>query len=79
VPAIVQWKRVVPARSAAPQFLLTTDLFPTLAQAGGAQMPPSARVDGVSFLPLLLGNKNYIAFEISATDRLILNLLLLLR
>lgn len=55
VPAIVRWKGHVKAGSTSDKFVLTTDLFPTFTHAAKIKMPSHIRIDGVSVLPMLLG------------------------
>lgn len=54
VPTIVQWKGKVKAGSKSDRFAVNTDLFPTFMDAIGKPMPTTTRLDGISFLPLLL-------------------------
>jgi len=56
VPAIWQWKGVIPSNTSVGTFGISTDLFPTLIEAAGLRMPPHVRIDGISFLPVLKSN-----------------------
>jgi arylsulfatase A-like enzyme len=53
VPTIARWPGRIAAGSRSDHLAATVDLLPTLAQAAGAASP--AGIDGVSFLPALLG------------------------
>ncbi len=53
VPAVVRWPGVVAPGSRCGQVLLTMDIFPTVVQAAGGELPPG--IDGRSFLPYLKG------------------------
>jgi arylsulfatase A-like enzyme len=54
VPLAVRWPGRVRPASVSDRQVLSMDLFPTLLQAAGA--PAQAGVDGVGFLPTLLGD-----------------------
>jgi hypothetical protein len=60
VPAIAYWKSKIKPQSTSNAFLLTTDIFPTFIHAIHAQMPSTLRIDGISFLPVLLQDKTTI-------------------
>ena len=53
VPAIWQWKGVIPSNSSISTFGISTDIYPTLIHAAGLRMPSHVRIDGISFLPVL--------------------------
>lgn len=53
VPFIVRWPGVVKAGAASEQPVAHVDIFPTLAEIGGAKPKDSAVLDGVSFAPVL--------------------------
>ena len=55
VPLIANWKGVTPAGRALDDLIDSTDLYATVLDAGGAQPPAEAVIDGVSFLPQLRG------------------------
>ncbi|MEX2285950.1 MAG: sulfatase-like hydrolase/transferase [Planctomycetaceae bacterium] len=55
VPAAVIWPGQVAAGSVTAQMAMTMDLFPTLLQAAGIEPPND--IDGVSFIPTLLGRQ----------------------
>lgn len=54
VPAIIQWKGKIAAGTTTDKFALTTDLFPTFLHIARIRMPSQNRIDGVSFLPMIL-------------------------
>ncbi|VGO18705.1 sulfatase family protein [Pontiella sulfatireligans] len=53
VPFIVRWPGVVPAGSVCDQMVCQIDYMATVADVLGIEMPASAGVDSISFLPLL--------------------------
>lgn len=55
VPLIANWPGRVPAGRVNRSLIASTDFLPTLCEAAGAAIPPSLPMDGVSFLPQLLG------------------------
>ena len=55
VPFIVQWPHRIEAGKQIDRIAAHIDLFPTLAALGGAATPPSPPRDGMSLLPLWLG------------------------
>jgi hypothetical protein len=61
VPAIAQWKGKVAPGTTSDKFAITTDIYPTLVQLIGHSMPRNIRLDGVSFLPILLDNSKITA------------------
>lgn len=62
VPAICQWKgsNHIKPGSFSDKFIMTTDLFPTLLHAAKIRMPSHIRIDGFSFLPVLLNDNDNI-------------------
>ena len=56
-PCLVRWPGVVPAGSICNKLACTIDLLPTFATIAGAPMPEK-KIDGVSILPLLKGEKD---------------------
>ena len=56
VPALVQWTGTVPAGQVSDAFVVSTDLFPTFLDAAGVMVPQQVRLDGLSFLPLIVPN-----------------------
>lgn len=56
IPCIVYWKGVTRAGTTCNELASNIDLFPTLAQISGAQLPVR-KIDGVSILPLIRGEK----------------------
>ena len=54
VPAIVRWKNKIKAGTTSDKFIMGTDVFPTLCSLAGVRLPLHIRIDGVSFLPVLL-------------------------
>jgi len=61
VPCIMWWKGTIPAGTVTSRLVSGIDILPTLAEATGAPLP-AKRIDGVSLLPLMLG-------DLSATPR----------
>ena len=55
VPGAARWPARIQAGSRTARFTLTMDIFATAAAAAGVQ--PPAGIDGVSFLPALMGDK----------------------
>jgi arylsulfatase len=55
VPALVQWKGVVPEGMVCNKLASAIDILPTLAEVAGASLPKN-KIDGVSLLPLLKGD-----------------------
>jgi arylsulfatase A-like enzyme len=55
VPAIVRWPGVTPAGEVCHKMASTVDLFVTLAEAGGAEIPADRVIDGVNIVPLMKG------------------------
>jgi arylsulfatase A-like enzyme len=57
MPCLVRWPGRVPAGSITSRIASTIDLLPTIAAAAGAALPPN-RIDGVSLLPILEGDRS---------------------
>ncbi|MDP4223077.1 MAG: sulfatase [Bacteroidota bacterium] len=57
VPCIMRWPGVIPAGTVCNKLACSIDILPTLAQITGAKLPDK-KIDGVSILPLLLGDKD---------------------
>ncbi len=57
VPLIANWPARVTAGRLNSDLIDSTDFLPTLCEAAGADVPSSLSIDGVSFLPQLLGEK----------------------
>src|SRR5690606_2969803 len=55
VPCAVRWPARVAAGSSSERVCVTMDIFPTLCEAAG--LTPLEPIDGVSFLPTLLGQE----------------------
>ena len=53
VPCVVRWPGLVNPGSQAKRYTMTMDIYPTVCQAAGASWPKN--IDGLSFLPTLLG------------------------
>jgi arylsulfatase len=56
VPCIMRWPGIIPAGDICNQLASSLDLLPTLVEITGGKLP-SNKIDGVSILPLMLGNK----------------------
>ena len=57
VPFFVTWPGVVPAGTTCRVPIIGVDLFPTLCQIAGADLPDAQPLDGQSILPLLTGER----------------------
>ncbi len=57
VPCIMRWPGMVPAGDICNQLASSIDILPTLAEITGGKLP-SSKIDGVSILQLMLGEKN---------------------
>lgn len=55
VPTIANWKGTLPQGESTEVLMDFSDLLPTLADLGGAEVPPGETLDGTSFAPLLRG------------------------
>jgi arylsulfatase A len=55
VPLIARWPGKIAAGTTSDHVAAFWDLLPTFAEAGSATLPTDLRLDGVSFLPMLLG------------------------
>ncbi|XP_008585605.1 PREDICTED: arylsulfatase E isoform X2 [Galeopterus variegatus] len=56
VPGIFRWPRMLPAGRVIDEPTSLMDVFPTVVQLGGGQVPQDRVIDGRDLLPLLLGN-----------------------
>ena len=57
VPSIIRWKGTIQPNIVSNQLASTIDLFPTIAAITKASLP-NKKIDGVSILPILQGDKN---------------------
>jgi arylsulfatase len=57
VPCIMKWPGVIPTGEICNQLASSIDILPTLAEITGGKLP-SNKIDGVSILPLMLGDKD---------------------
>ena len=57
VPCIMRWPGVIPAGEVCNQLASAMDILPTIAEITGASLP-DRKIDGVSILPLLKGDKS---------------------
>ena len=55
VPTIANWKGILPQGESTDAMMDFSDLLPTLAELGGAGIPPGETLDGTSFAPVLRG------------------------
>jgi arylsulfatase A-like enzyme len=55
VPCLISWPGVIPAGTICNKLACAVDILPTLAEITGASLPDK-KIDGVSILPLLLGD-----------------------
>lgn len=58
VPLIARWPGRIPPGEVSHHVAAFHDLLPTLAQVAGATVPDDEQVDGISFLPTLLGRSD---------------------
>ncbi len=56
VPAIIRWPGVIPAGRVVDDLAVTMDVFPTIAEWIGAELPGDRPIDGRSLVPLLTQN-----------------------
>ncbi|XP_064133965.1 arylsulfatase D-like isoform X2 [Loxodonta africana] len=63
VPAIFRWPGVLPAGRVIDEPTSLMDIFPTVVQLGGGQVPQDRVIDGHSLLPLLQGLVQHSAHE----------------
>ncbi len=56
VPGIVRWPGRIPAGQVSAEIATTMDLYPTLLNAAGAEVPRDRPVDGADIMPLLTGS-----------------------
>ena len=59
VPCLWQWKGRFAANRQIDNFGLSTDLFPTFLEAAGITKPETLKLDGLSLLDILMGNKTH--------------------
>ena len=57
VPFIVNWPGTIKPGQVKQDIIDFSDIFPTLCEAAGSQIPTDLKIDGRSFLPLLRGDK----------------------
>lgn len=57
VPFVASWPAVAPRGKVLDDLIDSTDFFPTLLEAAGAELPDDLKIDGRSFLPQLRGEK----------------------
>lgn len=57
VPLIANWPGVIPPGSVCDELVDTTDFVPTLCEVAAAPLPKGVPFDGVSFFPILRGEK----------------------
>ncbi|MEX0700539.1 MAG: sulfatase-like hydrolase/transferase [Planctomycetales bacterium] len=57
VPLIVNCPALVPGGRESDDLIDATDFLPTLAELGGAKLPPGVKIDGRSFAPQVLGEE----------------------
>jgi arylsulfatase A-like enzyme len=72
-PFIIRWPGKVPAGSVSNEIVHIVDMYPTLARAGGAEIPKDRAIDGVDQLDFFLGkqeNSNREGFPVYVADRL---------
>jgi len=57
VPCIMRWPDIIPAGVICNQLASSLDILPTLTEITGGKLP-SNKIDGISILPLMLGDKD---------------------
>ena len=60
VPMIANWPGVIPKERIVDTLVDPTDFLPTIAEVTGAKPPAGRTIDGVSFLPVLKGQKDQV-------------------
>ena len=63
VPYLLRWAGLIPTNQVSHEPVITLDLLPTLLAAAGAPPPTNHPLDGVSLLPLALGQTNRLPRE----------------
>lgn len=58
VPSIMYWPGQIPPHRTNNEIVCGLDIFPTLAELCGAEIPSDLEIDGLSIVPLLKGNNN---------------------
>ena len=58
IPFLIQWKSHLPAGMVYERPVISLDILPTAVAAAGIELPPEAKLDGVSLLPYLNGEKS---------------------
>jgi arylsulfatase A-like enzyme len=72
-PFIIRWPGKIPAGRVSNEIVHIVDMYPTLARAGGAEVPKDRAIDGVDQLDFFLGkqeNSNREGFPAFVADRL---------
>jgi len=59
VPCVIRWPEKMQKQTRTDALCANIDLLPTLAEIVGAKIPAQAKIDGQSFAPLLLGEKEF--------------------
>jgi arylsulfatase A-like enzyme len=57
VPCVMRWPGQIPAGTKCDEFAVTMDLFPTIAQVIGAEVPSDRVIDGKDIWPLMTGKE----------------------
>jgi arylsulfatase A-like enzyme len=55
VPGIVRWPGIIPKKQVTTEIATTMDLFSTIVEVAGAELPTDRKIDGHNILPLLKG------------------------
>ncbi len=63
VPAIMRWPGRIPAGKVVNEITTVMDLYPTLAELAGAELPGDRVIDGRTLLPLLTGEGEFEPYE----------------
>lgn len=58
VPFALQWPARIKSGGTYEQPIISLDIFPTIAAAGGAALPEDRLIDGINLLPYLVGKKS---------------------
>lgn len=59
VPCIVRWPGEIAGAQTSAQVVVSLDLYPTLIQIAGGELPEDRVVDGVDVMPILLGDTGF--------------------
>lgn len=55
VPALIRWKGTLPGGTKVEEYMHVTDVYPTLANLAGIDIPDALKIEGINFWPALEG------------------------